>query len=114
MTVTDNGGSSPNYYPNTVQGTPRPQLSSAQFKYTVKTAAAARYPHSHPNDDFAQAAALFSRVMTEQDRKNLISNIVGHAKAAKPEIQKRVVEYFSRAHPEYGRRVAEGLRSASL
>lgn len=113
-TYTDNGGSSPSYYPNTVEGTPRPQPSSAQFKYTVKSAAAARYPHSHPNDDFAQAGTLFSKVMTERERSNLISNIVGHAKAAKPEIQKRVIQYFTRAHPDYGRRVAEGLRSASL
>jgi catalase len=109
-----NPGPGPNYYPNSVDGTPRPQASAAQYAFSVKSGRAARYPHKHPNDDFEQAGVLFSRVMTETDREHLIDNIVGHAKAAKPSIQRRVVEYFSRAHPDYGRRVAEGLRSASL
>lgn len=104
----------PNYWPNSVPGAPAPVPAAAQQAYPISAAKAARYPQTHPNDDFAQARALFKKVMSEQERTNLIHNIVGNVSGATPAIQKRVVEYFSKCDPEYGRRVADGLRKASL
>ncbi|CEO97147.1 Catalase [Plasmodiophora brassicae] len=114
MAVNGNGNDGPNYWPNSVPGAPAPVPAAAQQAYPISAAKAARYPQTHPNDDFAQARALFKKVMSEQERTNLIHNIVGNVSGATPAIQKRVVEYFSKCDPEYGRRVADGLRKASL
>ena len=47
--------------------------------------------------------------MKEQDRKNLIGNIVDHLGNAQKRIQLRQTALFYKADPGYGRRVAEGL-----
>jgi len=47
--------------------------------------------------------------MSSEDRDHLISNIVGHLKNAKREIQERQVKLFYKVDPEYGDRVAKGL-----
>ena len=47
--------------------------------------------------------------MSATDREHLVSNIVGHLKGAKREIQVRQTKIFYSADEEYGRRVAEGL-----
>jgi catalase len=45
----------------------------------------------------------------EQERKNLIGNIVDHLGKAQKRIQLRQNAIFYKADPEHGRRVAEGL-----
>ena len=47
--------------------------------------------------------------MTDQDRTNLIGNIVDHLGGAQKRIQLRQTALFFKADPDYGRRVAEGL-----
>eukprot|EP00474_Spongospora_subterranea_P008739 CRZ09197.1 hypothetical protein [Spongospora subterranea] len=113
MTVNGNG-SGPNYWPNSVPGAPAPDKSKSESKYSISTCKAARYPHSHPNDDYAQPKALYSQVMTEKDRVSLIANIVSSAKGTAPNIQKRIIAYFTKCDADYGRRVALGLQKASL
>jgi len=39
---------------------------------------AARHEYIHPNNDFVQSGDLYRKVMTENDRANLIGNIVSH------------------------------------
>lgn len=70
---------------------------------------AARYKPAHPNCDFSQPGELYRKVMKDQDRSNLISNLVGAIKGANLEIQERQVKIFYKCDPEYGTRVAEGL-----
>ncbi len=48
--------------------------------------------------------------MTDQDRANLIGNIVSHLSAAQKRIQLRQTALFFKADPDYGSRVAKGLR----
>ena len=48
-------------------------------------------------------------MLNKEERTRLVENIAGHAKDAAEFIQKRVVENFSKADPEYGRRIAELL-----
>lgn len=114
MCVNGNGGAGPNYYPNSVKGTPRPDKAHASKMYPIAACKAARYPQTHPNDDFAQPRSLYRDVMTEQDRINLANNIAGSVKHAEPHIQKRVIEYFTKCDPDYGRRVAEAMQRANL
>ena len=47
--------------------------------------------------------------MKDTDRKNQISNIVGHLGGAQKRIQLRQTAIFYKADKEYGSRVAEGL-----
>jgi catalase len=107
MRVDDNSGSGPNYYPNSFGGPePDPDVAEPALEVSGK---GARQPHVHPNDDFVQAGALYSKVMNDEDRDHLIGNIVDHLGGANKEIQFRQTVLFYKAHPEYGTRVAQGL-----
>eukprot|EP00697_Spironema_sp_BW2_P003698 gnl/Spiro4/14912_TR8037_c0_g2_i1.p1 gnl/Spiro4/14912_TR8037_c0_g2~~gnl/Spiro4/14912_TR8037_c0_g2_i1.p1 ORF type:complete len:299 (-),score=56.41 gnl/Spiro4/14912_TR8037_c0_g2_i1:58-954(-) len=108
MTVLTNGGSGVNYWPNSFGG-PAPQPCLNEHAEPIPACALTRHKRTHPNSDFEQAGMLFRRVMTEEQRTNLIGNIVAHLGKAHVEIQKRQICNFARADPEYGRRVAAGL-----
>lgn len=108
MRVDSNGGSGPNYYPNSFGGPePDPQAGEPAFDVSGK---AARQEYVHPNDDFVQAGDLYRKAMKDMDRANLISNIVGHLGGAQKRIQLRQAAVFFKADPDYGRRVAAGLK----
>lgn len=107
MVVNGNQGSLPNYEPNSFSPfkvNDRPKLSTLTVRGNI-----ARYKPNHPNCDFSQPGVLYSKVMSDTDRNHLISNITGHLKNALPFIQERQVRNFAKCHPEYGRRVAQGL-----
>jgi len=42
-----------------------------------------KVPQGHPNDDYFQPGTLYSKVMNDQQRTNLINNIAGNLKNAK-------------------------------
>lgn len=107
MRVDDGGGPGPNYWPNSFGG-PGPDATALEPPFPID-GLAARTPYGHENDDFVQAGALFSKVMTDQDRKNLIGNIVEHLGGAQKRIQLRQCALFYKAHPDYGKGVAKGL-----
>ena len=107
MRTDDNFGRNPNHYPKTMGG-PAPQPDVAEPPFEV-SGNAARQPYTHPNDDFVQAGDLYRKVMSDQDRTNLIGNIVGHLSGAQKRFQLRQAPLFYKADAEYGRRVAEGL-----
>ncbi len=108
MRFDSNGGGAPNYYPNSFGG-PEPDIQASEPVYEV-SGKAARQKYTHPNDDFVQPGNLYRQVMTDQDRDHLIGNIVTHLCNAKKEIQIRQTKIFYKADPEYGQRVAEGLK----
>ncbi|NJB68879.1 catalase [Desulfobaculum xiamenense] len=107
MRVDDNGGAGPNYWPNSFGG-PAPEPSAVEPDIPLD-GTGARHAFDHPNDDFAQGGALYSKVMTDTDRANLVANIVGHLSGACPRIQLRQCALFFKAHHNYGRAVAKGL-----
>ncbi len=108
MRFDGNEGDKPNYYPNSFNG-PEPQIDASEPPFEV-SGKAARQKYTHPNDDFVQAGNLYRKVMTDKDRDHLIGNIVTHLCNAKKDIQIRQTKIFYKADPEYGRRVAEGLK----
>lgn len=107
MRIDGNGGGGPNYWPNSFGG-PEPDPSAAEPDFEVERFAG-RHAFNHPNDDFVQAGNLYRKVMKEQDKQNLIGNIVTHLGAAQRRIQLRQTALFFKADAEYGRRVAKGL-----
>lgn len=107
MSFRGNGGSEANYEPNTVNDIK--QTDDPNSYPLPLDGVTARTEYGHENSDYAQAGALFSEVMNDEERDHLVSNIVAHLGNAKQELQERQVAIFAKAHPDYGRRVAEGL-----
>jgi catalase len=80
-TVNGNGGSLPNYEPNSFAGpvdnkkfTIAPSHASGQF---------VRQPTAHKNDDYYQGGQLYSKVMNADQKTLLINNLTGAMKGAK-------------------------------
>jgi catalase len=107
MRTDPNGGGEPNYWPNSFDG-PGPNMSAKEPQFEI-SGKAGQHAYSHPNDDFVQPGNLYRDVMTEQDRENLVGNIVGHLGGAQKRIQLRQTALFFKADLDYGRQVAKGL-----
>ena len=103
-----NGGLGPNYYPNSFNG-PEPDMKAGEPAFALK-GMAAKQRHDHPNSDFVQAGSLYSKVMSDEDRKHLVGNIVGHLGGAQKRIQYRQTAIFYLADADYGKQVAKGLK----
>ncbi len=97
----------PNYYPNSFEGA-SPDENYAAPPIDVQ-GMAARHEYSLSDIDFVQAGDLYSKVMTDYDRTNLVKNIAAHLKNAQKRIQLRQAAVFYKAHPDYGMRVAQAL-----
>jgi catalase len=106
MRADGNGGASPNYEPNSFGG-PRPDPRYAEPPLKI-SGDADRYDHRVGNDDYTQAGDLF-RLMKEDERERLISNIVASMQSVPREIQLRQIAHFTQADPAYGAGVAKGL-----
>jgi len=106
--ATENGGPDVNYEPNSHNGpkeSPQASWAHAEISGTF-----GRFAHNHPNDDYEQPRALFRKVMNDEQRARLISNIVGHMKGVtKEEIKIRAIRVFHRCDPEWGAKIAEGV-----
>lgn len=63
-----------------------------------------------PND-FGQAGETY-RNLEGWERDELISNLVDALKVCRPEIQDKMIEYFTNADEEYGKRVKDGVADA--
>ncbi len=107
MRIDANGGGGPNYWPNSFNG-PEPYPDALEPPIEI-FGPAARTPYRHLNDDFVQPGNLYRDVMADQDRENLVDNIVSHLSGAQKRIQLRQTALFFKADPDYGSRVAKGL-----
>lgn len=63
------------------------------------------------SNDFGQAGQTY-RTFDETEKTELVRNLVNNLKVCKPAIQETWIEYFTKADPDYGRRVKEGLEQA--
>lgn len=81
MTVNGNGGSLPNYEPNSFAG----PVDNA--KYNIATSHTSgqfiRQRTDHKNDDFVQGGQLYSKVMNDSQKTLLVNNLVGAMGGAK-------------------------------
>jgi len=98
----------PYYYPNSFDG-PSPDKKFTPPSIDVQ-GMAGRHEYQLGDIDFVQAGDLYYNVLSDYDKGNLIKNIVGHLGNAKKRIQLRQTALFYKAHPDYGTRVAEGLK----
>ena len=107
MRFDDNGGASVNYEPNSFGG---PKADPTYNEPPLKISGDAnRYEQKRGvDDDFVQPGNLF-RLMTPDERKRLVENIVASLKKAQRDIQGRIVPYFYKADKAYGEGVEKGL-----
>ncbi|MFA6400391.1 MAG: catalase [Salinivirgaceae bacterium] len=113
MQVGDNGGANPNYHPNSFDDI-LVDNSYREPSMKLDTTVADWFDRNENDDDhFTQPGILYSTVMSEPDKKNLISNIVnsmsGICGEKKDEIINRQLGHFYRADKQLGMAIAKGL-----
>jgi catalase len=101
-------GSRPNYWPNSVAGTPTPDPAFADPAWQLGQTIVDRFDSTVGHDDFTQPGNLY-RLFDEGQRDRLTTRIAGALGQARPEVQMRQLCHFFRADADYGRRVAEKL-----
>jgi catalase len=95
-----------NYEPSSRNGL-QEQPRTAPPPRTYVAGHVGKAPIGRPNN-FAQAGERY-RAFTDAERDELIANLVGALGQCNPDIAERMVDHFTQADPDYGRRVAEGL-----
>ena len=108
MAMGNNGGSTPNYDPNSYDDTPKQNCVYADPASDLGTVKADRYDHRQGNDDYTQAGDLY-RLLAPDAQERLVHNIVDSLSHARTDIQMRQLCHFFRADANYGMQVAKGL-----
>lgn len=118
MTVSGVGLSSlANYEPNSPSSSGEFSVSvskTARETPVVLEAGAVVGRHVVPltDADFVQAGRLYE-IQSPEAKTRMVSNIVGHLRAAKPFIRARQIAHFKRANKELGHRIEQGILSLS-
>src|SRR6266542_675120 len=114
MRVDDNGGSNPNYFPNSFDNI-KPDEAYKQPPWTLDANIADWYSRNAEgeNDHYTQPGIFYREVLSAQDKKNLVSNIAkamkGISGPKKDEIINRQLCHFFRADVGLGMAVAQAL-----
>jgi catalase len=99
-----------NFYPNdrTAAGAPTPMPEVTEPPMPILGEAWVKAYDTQEEDNFSQAGALF-RLMSEDQKNQLASNIAGGLSHANASIQTRMLEQFKQADPDYAARVKKAL-----
>ncbi len=104
----DEGTGHPNYFPNSVPGSPQPDPSYAEPAWHLGEVTVDRYDARKDHDDYTQAGDLF-RLMSEDEKDRLANTIAGAMQGVRQEVIDRQLEHFDKADEDYGRRVRKAL-----
>lgn len=114
MRVDGNGSDAPNYFPNSFDNIkPGPSYKNIPFELDSLTADNYDRNAEGENDHYTQPGIFWREVLSEQDKKNLVNNVVGAMKGItgpkKEEIINRQLCHFFRADIGLGMLIAQGL-----
>jgi len=113
MALDGNGGSAPNYFPNSFDDIEADKEFREPPMSLESDVADTWDRNKNDNDHYSQAGALFRKVMTDQERANTVANFVGALKGVsgpkKKEILMRQLDHFHKADKELAMHVAKGL-----
>ncbi len=113
MALNGNGGSAPNYFPNSFDDIEADKEYKEPPMSLESDVADTWDRNKNDNDHYSQAGALFRKVMTDQERANTVANFVGALKGVagpkKKEILMRQLDHFHKADKELAQLVAKGL-----
>jgi catalase len=113
MRVDGNSGGSPNYFPNSFDDIE----AGRDYKepaFRLDGDLADSYDRNRDDDDhYTQPGELFRKVMTDGERANTISNLIGSMKGisgpGRDEILQRQLSHFHRVDKELAMEIARGL-----
>lgn len=98
----------PNYWPNSLPGTPVPTPAYRDPAWKLGEVIVDRYDSTLNHDDYTQPGNLY-RMFDDGQRQRLTRAITGALRQARREVQLRQVGHFHRADADYGKRVADAL-----
>ena len=107
--VIDNFGSAPNYWPNSVTNTPKPNAVFADPAWNLGQATVDRFDSTLDHDDYTQAGNLY-RMFDDGERDRVTSRMAGGLRQAREAIQHLMLCHFFRTDPDFGRRMADKLK----
>jgi catalase len=93
--------SSTNYYPNEDTNAPKPAPEYTEPPLPILADAWVKAYDTQEEDNFSQAGDLF-RLMSTEQKMQLVNNIAGGLKMANTLIQEKMLKQFYAADPEYG------------
>ncbi|KAG0620912.1 hypothetical protein M758_4G254200 [Ceratodon purpureus] len=111
MTISDNGGNKPNYYPNSFEDLPRPDPAQpGVHPYKHDGGIVSRTPPKKwsEQDDYEQPRTLWQQ-MSAEDKEMTAKNIAGHIQGAKETIIQRQLGVFRRCDESLAKQVEEML-----
>jgi catalase len=113
MAVDGNQEGAPNYFPNSFQGPqPTPELAWHADKVAVNTEV--KKYESGDDDNFTQCGIFFRKVLKEDEKDRLTTNIAGSLAGAYDFIQKRAIANFAAVDANYGRMIKEKVEKLNM
>jgi catalase len=108
MNTGSNMGGLPNYFPNSVDGAPQDEKDEKFASYAGDHKVANKFS-TKDDDNFSQARDFYRKVLDDDARDRLTSNLAENlSKATKP-VQERTIEMFAQVDPDYGQRIREKM-----
>ena len=106
-------GSEPNYWPNSIEGTPDAHEEYMEPAHDYGSAVVDRYDSTVDHDDYTQPGNLYA-LFDDAHRDRLTKRIAGGLEQARKEVQQRMLAHFYKINEDYGRRIESHLnRDAS-
>lgn len=93
-----------NFYPNDRADAPVPAPQYREPAMPLETDAWLKAYDTTDEDNYSQAGNLY-RLMSEDQKQQLVSNIAGGLSHATESVQLRMIEHFRQCDPDYGDRV---------
>lgn len=113
MALDGNGGSAPNYFPNSFDDIEADKEYKEPPMRLDSDLADTWDRNKNDDDHYSQPGTLFRKVMTDKERANTVANFVGALKGVsgpkKKEILMRQLDHFHKADKELAMLVAKGL-----
>jgi catalase len=115
MRIDENGGDDPNYFPNSF-GDVMPDPSYKEPAWELDSNVADWYDRNAgegDNDHYTQPGDLYRKVLSPEDKKNLVNNIVGSMMGISGPKRMKIINlqlcHFFRADIQLGMAIAKGL-----
>ncbi|KAK2715191.1 hypothetical protein QYM36_009993 [Artemia franciscana] len=97
----------PIYHPNSFGG-PNPDPKYRELPIEI-SGMIDRYDVGALEDNYKQPQVFFEKVLDEKARVRLIANIAEHLQHSSPNIQKKMIEHFTKVHKDLGNGVKKEL-----
>lgn len=109
----------PNYYPNSIIGSPQPDPVAAGVWPTTSSTTTpvgttmgpvGRYETGNSEDNFGQCRTFYQAVLSETERDDLTTNVAGHLHHAQSSIREKVLHVLRQVDDSYADAVEQKMR----